>query len=369
MGTCCSLKQELRVYKLPVKPLNIYYLNTKYKSVYRIDEDKLIKVKMPKFSINSNCAIGHLSDGSIVVVGGNKTNGRHSKKAILLSPSGGYIVKLPSLARPTFKGCIFQVDSFIYYFSDDLNLPHQRYNNRFWEVIDCGKINLTSVSVLRQEKVFYFLCGQKPNGKPTKKLYSIDIEKDLKYETMNHKLNFKLINPISYSSYDFVVIGGGKKPNGCNNYSYFIQTNGEWKEIHGPDCILENYPCLYSNRLCIFIARGSKIITLDCNLRFKVYQNKKQNEAIRRSATDVGQNQQIRINKYRRNSRFLQDVLNNYVTFQCNMSTSRLNLDEESVLSDKSEDDRNNSVGSFTRNEASPSNFDLGSSINNYTSN
>jgi hypothetical protein len=342
MGTCCSIKPENRVYKLPVKPLSIYYLNTKFKSIYKIDGDKLQKVKMPKFNINNNCAVGHLSDGSIIIIGGTKTSGRLSKKVLLVSPSGGYVTKLPSLKRPTYKGSVHQVDSTIYYFSQDLSMPHQRYNNKFWEIIDYGKLDLNSVSVLRQDHIFYFLCGQKPNGKPTKKLYALDISNSSTYEKMNHKLNFKLINPICYSGYDYVVVGGGKKPNGCDNFSYFIQTNGEWKEIQGPDCILENYPCLYSNRLCIFIAKNSKIVTLDCALKFKVYQNKKKKQIMKRSATVFTPT--TRINKYRRNSRYLQDVLNNYVTFQSNLSSTRLEFCQSPSNSDSSENEKDQSA-------------------------
>jgi hypothetical protein len=221
-------------------------------------------------------------------------------------------------------------------------MPHQRYNNKFWEMIDYGKLDLNSVSILRQDHIFYFLCGQKPNGKPTKKLYALDISNSSTYEKMNHKLNFKLINPICYSGYDYVVVGGGKKPNGCDNFSYFIQTNGEWKEIQGPDCILENYPCLYSNRLCIFIAKNSKIVTLDCALKFKVYQNKKKKQIMKRSATVFTPT--TRINKYRRNSRYLQDVLNNYVTFQSNLSSTRLEFCQSPSNSDSSENEKDQSA-------------------------
>ena len=131
---------------------------------------------------------------------------------------------------------------------------------------------------------------------------------------MKHKLNFKLSCPVSYSAYDFVVVSGGNKVNGCYNSNFYVQKNWEWKELVGPDVVLDNYPVLFSNRVCVFIGKDEKVVTLDSELKFKVYQ--KRGKGMKRALTERPKQKRVKIKKHMVNSRYVQDMLNNYVFIQ-----------------------------------------------------
>lgn len=310
MGTCCNLKVEQKVIRIPVRPLRIFFYYPARSAVYRIAEDGLKKIKMRKFKANKDCAIGHLHDGTIMLAGGIKTDGRLSKKVLIINPQSASVIKGIHLAKSADQGQLFQISTMIYYISTNLNQPHQKLSSNKWELISPRPINLTSASILIQENILYFLCGLKPNNKPTKKLYYLNIDKPDQYHLMKHKLNFKLTSPVSFSAYDFVVVAGGKKANGCYNSNFYIQKNWEWKELVGPDVVLEQYPVLFSNRDCVFICKDKKVVTLDSELKFKVY--KKREKKLARALTERPKKEN-KIQKYRINNRYVQDMLNNYV--------------------------------------------------------
>lgn len=367
MGSCCNMKFEQKVIKLPVRPLSIYFFHSLRKSVYKIAEDGLKKVKMPKINANKGCAIGHLLDGTIMLAGGIKTNGRLSKKVLSLHPPSSSVTKHSKLSKPVFQGQIFLLSTGLYYISNDLNQPHQKFTNNKWHLIRPNPINLTSSSILLQENIFYFLCGHKLNNKPTKKLFFLNTEKPENYQLMKHKLNFKLSCPVSYSAYDFVVVAGGKKVNECYNSNFYVQKNWEWKELLGPNIVLENYPVLFSNRVCVFIGKDEKVVTLDSELKFKVYQ--KRAKGLNRALTERPKQSRSKIQRHMVDSRYIQDMLNNYVFIQ-NKSFNSQKAFEDASESELGEADDDKSekrvinpsyeptnINSLTRNENSPSAF------------
>ena len=134
---------------------------------------------------------------------------------------------------------------------------------------------------------------------------------------MKHKLNFKLLSPIAYSAYDYVVIGGGLLPDGSKNKNFFIQQDGEWKEIEGPECFLEDYPCVFLNRFCIFLAQKNLVVAIDSNLKVSVFSRK--SSELKKAKTENPKGLKLKISKYRRNSKHLNAALSNYVRSSTNV--------------------------------------------------
>jgi hypothetical protein len=306
MGSCCSLVETRNKISLPLKPEKLYYLQRKTGRLFLIDGGKFIKLNLPRVKVNKSCAIGYLSDGNIIIAGGIRMNGRMSSDVLFINTVSLTVQEYPSLAKPCKAGSIHQIGFYIYYISSDLTEPHQKFVHHKWELINCESIDLHSSSVLVQNKMIYFLCGLKPNGKPTKKLYSLDIMQSSKYVLAKHKVNFKLYNPIAYSAYDFVIVGGGQNLDRTFNSNFFIQKNWEWVEIIGKNVELEDYPCVYENLTCFFFGKHRKIVSVDRFLKISVTTDPNFKP---RSKT---QDPKPKPKKYRKNSIYLQESLNNY---------------------------------------------------------
>lgn len=349
MGSCCSMKLEQKVFKSPIKPPKVYYVNRKNNSVLTIEEGKFNKLKLPKVKFNKQCAIGYLHDGTILIAGGYLPDGRLSKQVFLINPSLLSITEYASLFRPSAKGSIFQIGFTIYYISQDLSEPHQKLVNRKWELITCNKLDLHSTAALVQEKIIYFLCGVKSNDKPTKKLYFLDFSIGNEYQMLKHKLNFKLISPVAYSAYDFVIVAGGKTVDGQYNNRFYIQNNWEWKEFAGPDVEIEDYPCQYSKRTCIFVCKKRKIVSVDWQSKILVISDTRVKRKMLRSKTV---NSKMKIQKYRKNSRLVQEVLNNYVPAHNRFTYSNDNLE---IRSEPSESESEENTQGFQSQTLSPS--------------
>ena len=312
----------------------------------RIEGGKFIKLKLPKMKFNKGCAIGHLVDGTMMIAGGLRPDGRPSKQVFLINPSLLSIVECPSLARPCAKCSIFQIGFTVFLISQDLSEPHQKLVNKKWELINCNKLDLHSSAVLVQEQVFYFLCGLKRNKKPTKKLYSLNLASGNEYELMKHKLNFKLINPCVYSAYDFVVVVGGQQVNQEYNSRFFIQNNWEWREVMGPDVEIEDYPCQYSDRTCVFVCKDRKIVTIDRYIRISVLSDTRPIDRQKPRSKTIEPKPKPQKSHF--SSKEVQEFLNNSVQLHRSFGYSHENLDFNSESSDSESEENTQGMQSVT---------------------
>ena len=160
---------------LPLAPPKLPYLCLKTSRLYQIESGKFSKIKLPKLKIHKSCAIGYLSGNNIMIAGGIRINNRLSSDVFLINRSNLSIVEYPSLSKASKNGSIHHIGLLIYYISSDLTEPHQKLVCNKWELIQPTPIDLHSSSVMVQDNIIYFICGLKPNGKPTKKLYCLDL--------------------------------------------------------------------------------------------------------------------------------------------------------------------------------------------------
>ena len=164
-----------------------------------------------------------------------KSNRKITKKVIKYYLETKLEIKMPSLLCGVVKGSFLGINELIVYVSKDLYLPHQVLKNEAWSMLTPDQINLHSASVYSQSNFIYFACGVKENGKPTKKVYFLDVNNPKKYFLADFKLDFKLFCPIVCSINGLVVFAGGKTMEGtCNYLFYSKQINfNSWKKNFG----------------------------------------------------------------------------------------------------------------------------------------
>lgn len=271
MGNSFNKSSESKNSKNSTLLPSFYYLNQVKNSIFKVHLNSVTKHCLSKFILYSDCAIGYLPDNNIVVAGGEKPTGRLSKKVFFINTSTRAINRLSSLKFPSKFGTLLYTDSKLYYFSASLTLKHQVYLNNSWEILITSTLNLSYPVVCADSGEFFFLCGIKPNNKPTKKIYTLNLMKNNEYSLIEKFTPFRLNRPIIISKNGTIAIGGGKKLSGEENYNFFFHnlSDDKWKEVEGPRYKIENYPGFFFENTMIWMA-FPKIIVIMEN-KFDVY--------------------------------------------------------------------------------------------------
>ena len=102
------------------------------------------------------------------------------------------------------------------------------------------------------------------------------------------------------------------------NLNFFIQRNWEWVEIMGHEIELEQYPCLYANRTCFFVGKLKNIISVDWSLKISVFIDHSAPKQRAKTQQPI-----VKKRKFRKNSIFLQETLNNCTLHFRNLSESQ----------------------------------------------
>ena len=226
MGVCCSIKPEIRLLNISKSLPNFIYLNKGKTRVSMVNNLECQSIEIPDCKVNRNSAIGNFTDDDIIVGGGRKPNGKFSRKVFRINPLTKEITRLSPLKIGVEGGNFYMINLSIYYIASNLQLPHQVLKNNSWEILHTSKLKLTCPAVFIVSKTIYFACGIKPNNKPTKKIYYLDLDNDLKYKVCQ-KVKFKLYKPVACALSDIVVIAGGKTVDKKHNYVLYIRRDRE----------------------------------------------------------------------------------------------------------------------------------------------
>lgn len=310
MGVCSSMKTEKRLVLIPLVLQKFYYLNTKEKSLYMMEGQVRSKILLPEFKIHKKSAIGTLSNSDIIIGGGMKLNKQPSKRVIKISPSIQTVTKLPPLRLGIYHGSFYTIDSTLFYISSDLNVSHQAFHKNTWEFVYANPIDLHSATTYLIATTVFFAFGIKPNKKPTKKIYSIDFLQSKTYKLEKNRPFFKLISPFAIPNTDFLVFAGGFTISQKPNYSFYIQKNGKWKEIAGPECVYLKNSCRSINNHTVLISTSSKIVTINQNLQVQVL-----DFSIIETPVELPHHinpAKPKIGSYRRNSCEMRNLLSNF---------------------------------------------------------
>ena len=319
MGSC-SIKPKYRVVFTKEKTSPIYFTTKEKRSLLKIEDHKISELQIQRLKVYKNCAIGLLKNNEIILGGGEKPNGKLSKKVYQINPEKLFVNTLQSLKQGVKHGKFYQLENIIYYISYDLKRPHQVYKNSFWEFVHTTKLNIVFPVVYSISNIFYFACGIKNNKKPTKKVYSLNIQKNFIYILELNKLNFKLYKPIIYANDKQIVIGGGKLPDGTENHKFYIKNGQEWNQVFN-EFVIKNIFCVSSNNFAVFIGKSKKMIKIfenseiSCFDLTKNFASDKSFSKTKKKPKTKAKNSKktLKLPKFRRNSCEVQSLLGNVV--------------------------------------------------------
>ena len=346
MGICNSLNRERRIIIIQRKIPKLFYLNLQKRTLYEIENQLCTTFRLPEFKIYRKPAVGVLPDQNILIGGGIKPNKKPSKILFQINPFSFTITRLAPLKLAVFLGNFYMINSEIYYFSSDLRLPHQVFRNNTWEILNKCSVNLHLASIYVVASTAYFAFGMKPNKKITKKIYSIDLGlgTQIKYNIESIKTSVKLRNPIVRECGGSILVIGGCKTNNKLNYNIFQQREDKWNKIQGPKCEYPKNGCLSIDGLLILITKLNKMITINADAVIQAFDLTMRTSSITfNTILKVKSVLQPKIEKYRRNSCELQNLLSNFKS----LGDSRNSFPEpiyemhscESVLSESSSND------------------------------
>ena len=266
-----SHPQDSNTSKPPEPIRSFYYLNRSTNSILRIHTSSVSKHSLQDFIIFPQSAIGYLPDGHIIIAGGQKPSGKLSKKVFYINTLTKDINRLASLRYPTKFGTILYHESQLYYFSPDLCDQHQVYSKKCWNPMQNGKLKLQDPSVFMRQGQAFFVCGVKPNGNPTKKIYYLNIsETQSIYLIYPLKFPVRLEKPIVLANNSCLIVTGGRNA-GERNCNFFFHWFGseKWKEVQGPDFNAEDYPAIIANDAMIWV--GFPKIVMICKNQFHIF--------------------------------------------------------------------------------------------------
>ena len=228
------------------------------------------------FSFPQECAIGHLKDKSIMLVGGTIESVMVPVVA-LIYPSSTRAYELPHLPIPCKNGQIHEIGEWIYYIGGEAmghkgltQAPLMRFSFklRLWQ--DLLKISeqfrfnrIVNMGTCVMENKLLLVGGQRKNKsgelKNSKKIYSIAVENDFKLE-LEAKLPIKIVRPSIATGLKHGIIAGGinTKTNLPNRCCFYIIVKDQIYNVYQMEDLsfdlTETYPTFYQKDYVMFIS-------------------------------------------------------------------------------------------------------------------
>lgn len=251
MGTSSA---KIRESGTCLKSPEFYWLHKSENAVFRINEESVTSHNISSLSLFENCAVGYADDCNIIVAGGVKVSGMVSKKVFYINVANRSINRLCSLKFPSAGCSLLSTQNKLFLIPGSLSNPLQHYNSGEWSIITPTPLNLTSTVHYFHDSILYFLCGMKPNLKPTKKIYTLSLVSPTEYKKSGKRTPFKLENPILVKVKSQIIVAGGKT-NGKPNYRFFISNIEceKWKVIEGPGIFLTKSPGICVKNSAIWV--------------------------------------------------------------------------------------------------------------------
>lgn len=224
-----------------------YWLSPSDSSILKITPNSVFYHSIPSFSVYAECAIGYTPENNIIVVGGVKPTGKLSKKVFYINVKSKSINRLASITSPSKRGQVLFNDGKIYLIEESLTLPIQVYNKGKWDFIKPQEIELSSTTCFLNESNLVVLASIKGNSKPSKKIWTLDLDRPNKFLYTGKQTPFKLIKPVVVKMKDCIIVAGGSNHLG-KNLNFFVGdlNYDRWKTIEGP-----NYHITTSPGICV----------------------------------------------------------------------------------------------------------------------
>lgn len=240
-----------------------YWFNPIESSMLKITSNSVFSHSITSFSVYAECAIGYTSENNIIIVGGVKKTGKLSKKVFYINVQSKSVNRLASIITPSKAGQVLVNDKKIYLVEDSLKLPIQVYSNGSWNSIKPAEIDLMSSACFLNGSYLFVLSSIKRNLKPSKKIWTLDLDRPDKFVYTGKQTPFKLSKPVLVKMKDCIIIAGGSN-NQVQNFNFFVGNLNcdTWKTIEGPNCHISTSPGICIENTAIWV-EIPKIIMLN----------------------------------------------------------------------------------------------------------
>jgi hypothetical protein len=224
-----------------------FWLSVTENSILKVNSEAVLTHSIPSFQVNKGAAIGYTDDNNILIIGGEKLNGKTSKKVFYVNVQSKSINRLSSLKQPSKSSTVIIANHKIYLIESSLAQPLQIYSSGEWTVFQGEGLNNSHAACFVHDSTLYCLSSIKPNQKPTKKIFTLNLQNPSKYKILGKQAPFKLEKPVLVKMPNCIIVAGGSIK-GSFNYNFFIGelSCDRWKVIEGP-----NYPIVTSPGLCV----------------------------------------------------------------------------------------------------------------------
>ena len=231
-----------------------YWFSPIESTMLKITPNSVFSHSIPSFSVYAECAIGYTPENNIVIVGGAKTTGKLSKKVFYINVQSKSINRLASTITPSKSGQVLVNDKKVYLIEESLKLPIQVYSKGSWTLVKAAEIDLMSTTCFVNESYLFVLSSMKRNLKPSKKIWTLDLDRPDKFVYTGKQTPFKLIKPVIVKMKDCIIVAGGSNSQAIN-FNFFIGNLDcdTWKTIEGPNYHISTSPGMCVENTAIWV--------------------------------------------------------------------------------------------------------------------